>query len=85
MRPRILAALLLTLPLSLFGEVLVRQTHHRPLGAATYSSVVVIAFLLCWAAVARLRPRTLARTTAARAAWALGAGGFLVAMSRLIG
>jgi TRAP-type uncharacterized transport system fused permease subunit len=79
---RTLAALLLFLPLVLFAEVLLQRTHHRPLGAATYSSVAVIAFLLCSAAIAQLSTPRPARL---RLAWALGGVGFLIAMSRLIG
>jgi hypothetical protein len=48
-RERCLAALLATLPLSLFGELLLRRTHHRPLGAATFASAAVLLFALtCW-------------------------------------
>jgi len=90
---RTLAALLLFLPLALFAEVLVQRTHHRPLGAATYSSVAVLAFLVCSGVVAwllaaspafRLRLVRL-RLVRLRLAWALGGVGFLIAMSRLIG
>jgi len=82
---------LLFFPLALFAEVLVVRTHHRPLGAATYSSVVVIAFLLCSAAIAQLStprptgPRFRLHLVRAQLAWALGGVGFLIAMSRLIG
>jgi hypothetical protein len=84
-RDRALAALLLILPLALFGEVLVRRTHHRPLGAATYASVTVLAFLLCWMLVARLPGASSPAAIGRRLTWALGGVGFLIAMSRLIG
>jgi hypothetical protein len=32
-------------PLSIFAEVLIARTHHRPLGAATFASVTVLLWI----------------------------------------
>ena len=91
-RDRCLAAVLLTLPLSLFGEILVRRTHHRPLGAATFASVTIVGFLLVWPLTGALRQRWTPRVGTwpvykwiERVLWALGAVGLLVVIGRLIG
>lgn len=39
---RSVAALILTYPLTLLGEWLVTHTHHRPLGAATFTTFAVV-------------------------------------------
>ncbi len=44
--PSWLSAMLLVAPLSIFGEILLLKTHHRPLGAATFATVAT----LMWAA-----------------------------------
>lgn len=81
-RERCLAALLATLPLSLFGELLLRRTHHRPLGAATFASAAVLLFALtCWS-TARLSG--LARS-GRRVVWVLAAVGLVVVIGRLLG
>lgn len=41
-------------PLALFGEVLARATHHRPLGAATFAVLGLAALVLAVAYAARL-------------------------------
>jgi hypothetical protein len=86
-RDRCLAAALLTLPLSLFGEILVRRTHHRPLGAATFASVTIVSFLLLWSVAAGLRQRWTppVGTWVERALWTLATVGLLVAIARAVG
>jgi hypothetical protein len=56
--PRRTPALLLGLgfalgPLALFGMLLFKQTHHRPLGAATYAVCAAIVVALSWALATR--------------------------------
>jgi hypothetical protein len=59
MRDRLLAQGLVVVvlfgPLSLLAETLMVRTHHRPLGAATFATVLV----LMWAAVDMLASRQL--------------------------
>jgi hypothetical protein len=40
-------------PLAEFGTLLVKQTHHRPLGAATFAIIAAIVVALSWAMAAR--------------------------------
>lgn len=54
-RDYVVAALLLAWPLAWLAEALVTRTHHRPLGAATFASLAVVAFLLTAFLPARLR------------------------------
>lgn len=48
--PALLLGLALALgPLSMFGMLLAKHTHHRPLGAATYSVVAAMIVCVTWA------------------------------------
>jgi hypothetical protein len=40
-------------PLAMFGTLLSKHTHHRPLGAATYAVSAIIIVALAWALAAR--------------------------------
>jgi hypothetical protein len=70
-------------PLAVLGEVLKLETHHRPLGAATFGflalfmvlgSILVAVRVLSWASEAATAPRRLAtRILAIAAATSLGA------------
>lgn len=83
-RDFVVGALLLALPLALVGEGLVTRTHHRPLGAATFASVALIALLVTALVPARLRAATApAAAHAERALWALGALSVLSAAVRV--
>lgn len=89
-RDRSVAALLLALPLSLLAEWLVSSTHHRPLGAATFGSAVVLGLLTVSLVLVALRSAPAqARGDAHRrrpgnAAIALGAASLLVALARTV-
>ena len=69
-----LAFVLLFGPLSLLAEALIERTHHRPLGAATFASVLV----LMWVVVELLTKRQLdpalgrARARVRKLTWAAG-------------
>lgn len=57
--PRHFPALLLGLgfafgPLAQFGTLLVKQTHHRPLGAATYAVTALAVIAIGWAVASRV-------------------------------
>lgn len=76
MRVSLLGAVLLFGPLTLLGQWLIQHTHHRPLGAATFASCTILA----WMAVEvvtrilfsgrRLRPAEVQRTKR----WLVGIG-----------
>jgi hypothetical protein len=51
-----LAALLAFAPLALLAELLLRRTHHRPLGAVTFA----VASLVLWLGLTLLERRVLA-------------------------
>jgi hypothetical protein len=95
-RARYVAALLAALPLALFGELLVRRTHHRPLGAATFASAAVLGLALTWWFTSHLSGRVSADRSPAlvgrsvgrpvsRLVEGLAAVGLLVVIVRLIG
>lgn len=41
-----LAAIMAAAPLALFGELLIQRTHHRPLGAVTFATFALLAWLV---------------------------------------
>lgn len=84
-RDFVVGALLLSLPLGLLGEGLVTRTHHRPLGAATFASLALLALLAVAFVPARLRAASAPLAGhAERALWALGALSLLLAAVRAL-
>jgi hypothetical protein len=95
-RDCVVAALLLAWPLAWLAEALVTRTHHRPLGAATFASFCVVAFLLTALLPARLRAANSRRLVgrvpvehapsgkapAERVLWALGAASLIATAVR---
>ena len=73
MRASWLSAALILAPLSLFGEWLIMHTHHRPLGAATFSSAAVLLWGLSEVVSRRLlNPQVCAKRARARSmVWAI--------------
>jgi len=84
LRDRALAALLLTGPLALVGELLVSRTHHRPLGAATFASLALLGLVLVSALAFQGRALSGARSSWQALAWALGAASVLCALIRAV-
>ena len=62
-----LSAVLLFWPLALLAEVLIRYTHHRPLGAATFATLAVLLWILAEVTSRRLLdPKVCARRAQGR-------------------
>lgn len=70
-----LSAVLLLPALTLFGEILIAKTHHRPLAAATFASIAVVTWF-CMEVFTRraLHPGVQQRALARKWAWRLGLG-----------
>ncbi|MCH2108337.1 MAG: hypothetical protein MK135_03340 [Polyangiaceae bacterium] len=80
-----LAAVTLFAPLSLFAEVLIRKTHHRPLGAMTFALVAV----LSWVGAELLSRRGASVVSPARARfrsllWLIGGATSLLVLFRAL-
>ena len=54
LRPVLLGAAFATLPVAVLGQLLKLQTHHRPLGAATFAFLAVAVVLVCIVVTVRL-------------------------------
>lgn len=68
-----LSAVLLFPVLSLFGELLIDKTHHRPLGAATFASVALLGWFCAEVFTRRaLYPGNALRAKARKWSWRVG-------------
>jgi xanthine/uracil permease len=89
-RGALLGIALAALPLALFAERLKLQTHHRPLGAATYGVIALGVLALCILVAVRLldwveRDPTPLRRGLRVAALGLGLGGLGLTLLRALG
>lgn len=75
-----LSAILLLGPVMRLGELLIEKTHHRPLGGATFATVVVCGWVVVeFYNKTALHPRRSERRSWRKAAWGIGAASTLAA------